>query len=99
MCYYKCNIMRKEKYMLKVWSIRVCCLFSFLISIGLVGCSSENEIGEEIPDEEPDKDLPSWALGTGNANMPSRGIITAEYPDVRKESDLSKLVDNDVNTK
>lgn len=91
--------MKKENYMLEAWRTRVCYIFCFLISIGMAGCSGDDEIGGEVHEEEPGKDLPFWALGTGNANMPSGGIITAEYPDMQKETGLSKLVDNNVNSK
>ncbi|MDR1089757.1 MAG: hypothetical protein LBL79_01665 [Prevotella sp.] len=65
----------------------------FLIS--MAGCSGDEGKGEE-PDETT---LPYWVLGTGNPNMPSSGTIIAQYSDAPVGSDISKLVDNDVNTK
>lgn len=70
--------------------------FSLLsLSISLTGCSGDEDGGGEPGGNSS----PYWALGSGNANMPSSGTIIAQYSDAPAGSDISKLVDANADTK
>ena len=71
-------------------------LFFFLsLSISLVSCSGDDDDSGGTEGTAS----PYWTLGSGNANMPSSGTIIAQYADAPAGSDISKLVDDDADTK
>lgn len=78
------------------FNIKKIFFFSVLsLSLSIVGCSSDDDGG----DESGGTTSPYWTLGTGNPNMPSSGTIIAQYSDAPAGSDISKLVDNNADTK
>lgn len=63
----------------------------------LGSCSDDDEI-ERMPWENTVSYFVSSRLEDGNANMPSGGVVTSQYPDSPFGNDIDKLVDGNVNT-
>lgn len=74
---------------------RLVILLALALPFGFSGCSDSDDDngdgGAAIPS--------SWTIPTGNANMPTGGTIVAQYSDAPEGSDISKLVDNNPDTK
>jgi len=75
-------------------------LFLYLsLSISLVvfnGCSKDEEDEKDL---QPQTTSYSVKISDPNNNMPSGGIVTSQYSDSPTNEDVSKMLDNDVNTK
>ncbi len=67
-------------------------LWSFLLISSLLGCSEEKD------DSVSDKELPYAIIGE-NSNMPSGGIIIAEFDDAPPGEGIARMVDADADTK
>ena len=72
---------------------KLLCLCTLSLSILFAGCSSEEE-----NDSGKNRNVAYHYLGMGNPNMPSGGNIMTQYDDAPIGSDISKLVDSDLNT-
>jgi len=74
-------------------------LFFYLsLSISLVvlnGCSKDDENGNDL---QPETSSYSVKISDTNDNMPSGGILTSQYSDSPANQDVSKTMDNNVNT-
>ena len=84
-------------YILKLKKAIICLILvippSFFIS-----CSEDD--GEPEPFQEPSYTSPaSVRIRSNVANVPSTGIITAQYTDAPLGSDISKILDGDIHTK
>ncbi len=72
--------------------------FSFMLfcsSFLLAGCSDDEEGGDEPPGGNAS---PFAQIGEDNVNMPSGGMITAQYTDAPSGMEIAKLLDNDAST-
>lgn len=82
---------------LRFCNIKNACFFAGLsLCLCMAGCSSDDDGNGDTPGGTAS---PYWSLGTGNPNMPSSGTIVAQYSDAPVGSEISKLVDNDADTK
>lgn len=61
-------------------------------------CSDDDGVPEPPP-EPPYTSPASVRIGDDITNVPSAGVITAQYTDAPSGSDISKIVDGDINTK
>lgn len=93
------NLHMTKKSLSYIWTqnLRNAIIYLVLFSLFslLYNCSSDNE-----PSPEPETSAPfSIRVIDNNQNMPSGGVITSQYSDSPSGSNISKIVDNDINTK
>ncbi|WP_321332506.1 C2 family cysteine protease [uncultured Bacteroides sp.] len=80
----------RGSWMANMKKIVVCS--ALLLPLGFFsGCSDDS-------DETGPSTFLYWVLEEDNQNMPSSGLIISQYSDSPAESDIRKIVDNDVNT-
>ena len=70
-----------------------------LIPLSLFYSCSDDDGAPEPPPEPPYTSPASVRIGDDVTNVPSAGVITAQYTDAPSGSDISKIVDGDINTK
>ncbi len=84
-------------YILKLKKAIICLILVIPLSF-FISCSEDD--GEPEPFQEPSYTSPaSVRIRSNVANVPSTGIITAQYTDAPLGSDISKILDGDIHTK
>lgn len=79
---------------------KVVIYLALLIPLSLFySCSDDNDSLPEPPPELPYTSPASVKVGSDVTNVPSAGVISAQFTDAPAGSDIGKIVDNDTNTK